>query len=424
MQAIKIIGGKAISGEIIISGAKNAALPLMATSLLTDRQIILENVPQLADIDTMIKLLSHLGVNVEDQGEPSTISLNSSSVNNTKAPYELVRKMRASVLVLGPLLARFGKAHVSLPGGCAIGTRPIDLHLEALKCLGAEISISGGYVDAKIANTSKRLIGGRVVFPKVTVGGTENIVMAASLAEGITVIENAAKEPEISDLAKCLNSMGAKIKGFGTSTLVVEGVDSLDGTTHRVLPDRIETGTYATAAAITRGRLKLKNTEPSLLNSVIEALKQSGVRVDEGKDFVILDARGHLTAVDIVTEPYPGFPTDMQAQWMAYMATVKGSAKLTETIFENRSMHVPELSRFGASVDVFDSSAIVRGRTSLTGAPVMATDLRASVSLVLLGLAAKGETIVNRVYHLDRGYERLEEKLSSCGANIKRIEIN
>lgn len=421
MQAIKIHGGIPLKGEIPISGAKNAALPLMASSLLTSDSFVLTNVPDLADIQTMISLLSQHGALVEKGNIDGTYKLKVESISNTEAPYDLVRKMRASVLVLGPILARYGEARVSLPGGCAIGTRPIDLHLKALEALGAQIELKSGYVEAKIPKSMGRLKGGHIVFPFVTVGGTENAVMAASLANGKTIIENAACEPEIYDLANCLNSMGAKIKGAGTSVITIQGVDGLNGTNYKVLPDRIETGTYAIAAAITRGNITLTNTNSNLLEAVLSALQVSGVDIDIQDDSISINTSKQIKGVDILTEPYPGFPTDMQAQWMALMATADGAAMLTETIFENRFMHVPELVRFGANINVHGKSAIVRGNTNLSGAPVMATDLRASVSLVLLGLATAGQTVINRVYHLDRGYEKLESKLASCGAIIERI---
>ena len=417
MDRIRIKGGVPLTGTVTIAGAKNAALPLMAASLLTEETLLLTNVPYLADIATMAGLLEQHGVE-KQRSTVGDLTLTAREISNIEAPYDLVRRMRASVLVLGPLLARCGEARVSLPGGCAIGTRPIDLHLKALEQMGAQIALKEGYVEA---HTRGRLKGAHITFPVVTVGGTENALMAASLATGETVIENAAREPEISDLALCLISMGAKINGIGTDTLTVCGVEKLHGTQHRVLPDRIETGTYAIAAAITRGRIKLQQTNWDLLESVFKFLIQAGVEVEALDDGILVAAESRLVGVDVMTEPFPGFPTDMQAQWMALMTTAKGAAMITESIFENRFMHVPELSRFGADINVHGSSAIIRGRKQLSGAPVMATDLRASVSLVLAGLAAAGETIVNRVYHLDRGYESLEEKLASCGARIERL---
>jgi len=425
MDQIRIRGGVPLKGEIHIGGAKNAALPLMAASLLTDETLRLTNLPYLADILTMANLLTELGVEVKpsngagQRGMGGTVDLTATTISETTAPYDLVRKMRASVLVLGPTLAREGYARVSLPGGCAIGTRPVDLHLKALQQLGAEIELAEGYVDARAENG---LTGGHVVFPMVTVGGTENILMAATLAKGESVISNAAREPEIGDLARCLQAMGAKIEGIGTDTLTVQGVSRLHGAEHSVLPDRIETGTYAVAAAITGGELTLTGTRAELIGSAIDVLTSAGVEVTETEQGLHVNrSNGALMGVDLMTEPYPGFPTDMQAQFMALMAVSGGASMITETIFENRFMHVPELCRMGADINVHGASAIVRGVDGLSGAPVMATDLRASVSLVLAGLAAKGETVVNRVYHLDRGYERLEEKLSACGADIERV---
>jgi len=426
MDCIHIRGGTPLRGTIAIGGAKNAALPLMAASLLTDETLTLSNLPHLADISTMAKLLQELGVDVSMDGDADdgghigrVFHLSASDRSNTTAPYDLVRKMRASVLVLGPMLARVGRARVSLPGGCAIGTRPVDLHLKALEQLGAEIELNEGYIDA---HAEKGLVGGHVVFPMVTVGGTENLLMAATLAKGETVLSNAAREPEVADLAKCLIAMGATIDGIGSDTLTIQGADRLGGATHAVVPDRIETGTYAIAAAITGGALTLQGTRTDLSEAVIKVLTSAGVEISETDDgFHVSRTNGPLQGADMMTEPYPGFPTDMQAQIMALMAVAKGASMVTETIFENRFMHVPELCRMGADINVHGSSAIVRGVEGLSGAQVMATDLRASVSLVLAGLAAEGETVINRVYHLDRGYERLEDKLSACGADIRRI---
>ena len=430
MDSIRILGGKPLNGEIVIGGAKNAALPLMAAALLTDQPLTLTNMPELADIGTMANLLRQHGVrvdrsdfgagsNVADAGATGrTMTLTADKITSVTAPYDLVRRMRASVLVLGPLVARMGEAKVSLPGGCAIGTRPVDLHLKALETLGAKIEVQSGYIHATAPGGLK---GANIVFPKVTVGGTENLLMAAALAKGDTVLENAAREPEIGNLADCLNAMGAKITGIGSGTLRITGVSTLRPARVAVIPDRIETGTYAIAGAITRGRVKLVGTRYELLESVFAAMRQAGVKVEPGENSVTISAADGLVGVDVMTEPYPGFPTDMQAQWMALMATASGASMITETIFENRFMHVPELTRFGAEVNVHGASAIVRGRKKLSGAPVMATDLRASVSLILAGLAAEGETLVNRVYHLDRGYERLEEKLGACGAHVERI---
>ena len=428
MDAIRILGGVPLTGEITIGGAKNAALPLMAAAMLSDQPLTLINMPELVDITTMSNLLRQHGARIDQSalapgaGEAGatgrSMTITAERITSVTAPYDLVRRMRASVLVLGPLLARMHEAIVSLPGGCAIGTRPVDMHLKALETLGAKIDVKGGYIHATAPGGLK---GAKVVFPKVTVGGTENLLMAAALAAGETILENAACEPEIGNLADCLNAMGAKITGIGTGTLKITGVKSLHAARVAVIPDRIETGTYAIAAAITRGRVHLKGTRYDLLDSVFGALRQAGVTIEPTDDGVVVSAEKGLTGVDVMTEPFPGFPTDMQAQWMALMATASGASMITETIFENRFMHVPELTRFGADVNVHGASAIIRGRKALSGAPVMATDLRASSSLILAGLAAEGETLVNRIYHLDRGYERLEEKLGACGARIERI---
>jgi len=428
MDKIRIIGGVPLRGTITVGGAKNAALALMPACLLTDETLALSNLPHLVDITTMANLLSQHGVTMSLNGHAANgghtgrvLELTASSIVNTTAPYDLVRKMRASVLVLGPLLARCGQAKVSLPGGCAIGTRPVDLHLKALEQMGAVIQVEGGYIVAHVPGG--RLKGAHVVFPQVTVGGTENIMMAAALADGETVIANAAREPEVCDLAECLVAMGAKISGIGSGTLHIQGIERLHGADYAVVPDRIESGTYAVAAAITRGDIELIGARRDLLDSVEKVLVESGVSISETARGLRISADGaRIGGVDIMTEPYPGFPTDMQAQLMALMATAEGASMITETIFENRFMHVPELSRMGARVNVHGASAIVRGVPRLSGAPVMATDLRASVSLILAGLAAEGETLVNRVYHLDRGYERLEEKLAACGARIERIK--
>jgi UDP-N-acetylglucosamine 1-carboxyvinyltransferase len=427
MDKIRIVGGTPLKGSIVIGGAKNAALTLMPACLLTDETLKLSNLPHLADITTMANLLTQHGVEMVLNGHAANgghtgrvLELDAGTLTSTTAPYDLVRKMRASVLVLGPLLARCGHAKVSLPGGCAIGTRPVDLHLKALQLLGAEVDVEGGYIVASVPGG--RLKGAPVIFPQVTVGGTENILMAAALAEGETVISNAAREPEVCDLANCLVAMGARIEGIGSGTLRVEGVERLHGADYAVLPDRIESGTYAVAAAITRGRIELVGARPDLMESVTKVLSDCGVRIGETEGGMLVDAEGaHLTGVDIMTEPYPGFPTDMQAQLMALMSTADGASMITESIFENRFMHVPELARMGARVNVHGASAIIRGVPRLSGAPVMATDLRASSSLVLAGLAAEGETVVSRVYHLDRGYERLEAKLAACGAEIERF---
>ncbi len=430
MDRIRIRGGKPLRGEITISGAKNAALPLMAASLLSEETLTLSNLPHLVDISTLANLLVQLGVEIRMNGAVEAgleggpggrvLELSAREVTNTEAPYDLVRKMRASVLVLGPLLARVGHAEVSLPGGCAIGTRPIDVHLKGLEALGAEIELRDGYVHARVAG---RLKGAEVVFQAVSVGATENLLMAASLAEGETRLVNAAREPEIGDPAECLLSRGARIEGIGSDTLVIQGVDRLGGAAHRVVPDRIETGTYAMAAAITDGELDLIGARAGHLRAVIEVLTAAGVAVTEtNRGLHVKRANGPLQGVDVMTEPFPGFPTDLQAQMMALMSVSEGASMITETIFENRFMHVPELARMGATITVHGASAMVRGGPALTGAEVMATDLRASVSLVLAGLAAEGETVINRVYHLDRGYERVEEKLAACGAEIERIK--
>ncbi len=426
MDRIRIRGGSRLKGEISVGGAKNAALPLMAACLLTDQTLTLGNLPHVADITTMANLLAQLGVEVHLNGQAvngghygRVLELTARRITETRAPYDLVRKMRASVLVLGPLVARHGQAEVSLPGGCAIGTRPIDLHLQGLRQLGAEIELSEGYV---IARAPQGLSGARIVFPKVSVGATENLLMAACLAKGDSELVNAAREPEIADLALCLQKMGAEISGLGTDHLLVRGVGRLHGASHQTVADRIEAGTYAMAAAITDGEIELLGARLNLLGAVAETLTRAGVAIQEtNRGLKVSRANGELVGVDVMTEPFPGFPTDLQAQMMATMATSRGAAMITETIFENRFMHVPELCRMGANINVHGASALVRGVARLTAAPVMATDLRASVSLVLAGLAADGDTILNRVYHLDRGYERLTEKLSACGAEIERL---
>jgi UDP-N-acetylglucosamine 1-carboxyvinyltransferase len=429
MDRIRIVGGRPLHGSIPVSGAKNAALPLMAASLLTEETLTLTNLPDLADIDTMGRLLAQHGVAL-DRTEPARsteggrgygfrLAMSAQRIESTEAPYDLVRKMRASILVLGPLVARCGKARVSLPGGCAIGNRPVDLHLKGLEEMGAEIDLTGGYIEVRAPNGLK---GAEILFPKVSVGATENLMMAACLADGETVLINAAREPEIEDLARCLVAMGAEIEGIGSPRMTIRGRRHLHGATHAVLPDRIETGTYVMAAAITGGDLELVGGRPDLIGAVIKSLGEAGVAIETTpKGMRVHRMNGDLHGVDVMTEPYPGFPTDLQAQMMAIMTAAKGASMITETIFENRFMHVPELTRMGANITVHNASALVRGVPALKGAPVMATDLRASVSLVLAGLAAEGETILNRVYHLDRGYERLEEKLAACGAEIQRI---
>ncbi|MEH6546414.1 MAG: UDP-N-acetylglucosamine 1-carboxyvinyltransferase [Sneathiella sp.] len=427
MDSIRIRGGKPLYGKIEISGAKNAALPLMVASLLTEETLTLSNLPQVADISTLINLLCQHGatavMNGQSSGEGSSIgrslSITAYDITNTEAPYDIVRKMRAGALVMGPLLARVGKARVSLPGGCAIGTRPMNLHIDGLELMGAKIDIVGGYMEAV---APEGLQGADIRFETASVGATENLLMAACLATGQTVLENAAREPEITDLIRLLRQMGALIEGDGTDRLTITGVDKLKGTDYRVMPDRIETGTYAIAAAITGGEIELTNTDSDLIKSVIDVLIEAGADVVPTDTGLIVSRKSAiLNGVDIMTLPYPGYPTDMQAQMMALMTVAGGAAMITETIFENRFMHVPELARLGANITVHGHSALVRGVDSLVGAPVMATDLRASVSLVLAGLAATGETVINRVYHLDRGYERLEEKLAACGADIERI---
>jgi len=427
MDIIRIRGGRKLEGKIRIGGAKNAALPLMAASLLTSETLNLSNIPDLADITTMLQLLKELGVQESSgintsnaDGDKTLLTLEALEPEKKVAPYDLVRRMRASILVLGPLLARWGKARVSLPGGCAIGTRPVDLHLKGFEMMGAEIELKEGYIKAQAPNG---LIGANVVFPTVSVGATENILMAATLADGKTTISNAAREPEIADLANCLKAMGAKIEGIGSDTLLIEGTNKLHSANHSVLPDRIETATYAVAAAITGGDIELIGTRADLVKSILDVLVKTGSEVIESdKGVRVKNILGKIKGIDIMTEPYPGFPTDMQAQIMALLAISNGASMITETIFENRFMHVPELCRMGADINVHGSSAIVRGVNKLSGAELMATDLRASVCLVLAALAAEGVTTLNRVYHLDRGYERLEEKLSECGADIQRIK--
>lgn len=417
MDRIRIRGGKPLNGQIAISGAKNSALKLMAASLLTDEPLILSNMPRLADTRFMGQLLNHLGVETEER-EGGVLFMHASALAEPFAPYDLVRKMRATFNVLGPLVARLGRAKVSLPGGCAIGARPVDLHLKALEALGATIELEEGYVLASAPNGLK---GGQFAFPIVSVGATEHALLAAVLAEGETILENCAREPEITDLAECLNAMGAKISGAGSPTITVEGVERLSGAEWSVVPDRIETGTFAIAVAATGGEVMLTKAAPAHNRALWAALKQAGVTVETGPDSVRIARNGtSLSPVDIQTAPWPGFATDLQAQFMALMALAEGASLIRETIFENRFMHAPELARLGARIDVHGNEAVVRGPAALKGAPVMATDLRASVSLVIAGLAASGETLVSRVYHLDRGFENLEDKLSRCGAQIVR----
>jgi UDP-N-acetylglucosamine 1-carboxyvinyltransferase len=417
MDTIRIRGGRPLSGEIPIGGAKNAALPLMAAGLLTEERLQLSNVPRLADIDTMTSLLTQHGIAIEPVGNDGRTLSIGGAITSTEAPYDIVRKMRASVLVLGPLLARCREARVSLPGGCAIGTRPVDLHLKGLEQMGARIDLEAGYINATAPGGLK---GATIVLAFASVGATENLLMAASLADGQTTIANAAREPEIGDLVACLQAMGARIEGAGTGTLVIEGVKRLHGASHPIIPDRIETGTYACAAAITGGTVLLRGADLAHLSSVRAVMAAAGVDLEAEPGGVRVTRRNGLHGTDAMTEPYPGFPTDMQAQFLVLMSVAEGAAMVTETIFENRFMHVSELTRMGASINVHGASAIVRGVARLSGAPVMATDLRASASLVIAGLAAVGETVVNRVYHLDRGYEALEQKLAACGADIER----
>ncbi len=418
MDKLIINGNVPLHGEIRISGAKNAALPIIAASLLTGAPVRIGNIPHLHDVTTIISLLGQMGASLT-LDEKANIEVNASGVNSFYAPYELVRTMRASVLVLGPLLGRFGEADVSLPGGCAIGTRPVDQHLKGLQAMGADIRVENGYIKAK---AKKRLQGTTIVMDLITVTGTENIMMAAVLAEGTTVILNSAREPEVEDLANFLNTLGAKISGAGTSTITIVGVKELGSGTYQVLPDRIETGTYLTAAAITRGKVKLKNTRPDIVNSVLLKLEEAGADIEIGPDWISLDMHGNRPrAVDVSTAPYPAFPTDMQAQIMALNTVAEGTGTITENVFENRFMHVQELLRMGAQISLRGNTAFCTGIDNLQGAPTMATDLRASASLVLAGLAASGETSVDRIYHIDRGYECIEEKLTQLGARIHRI---
>ena len=417
MDKLIITGGGQLSGEIRIAGAKNAALPILAAAMLSDDPVTVRNVPHLHDITTTLELLGHMGIEfVVD--EKLNIEINASVIKNFYAPYELVKTMRSSILVLGPLLAKFGEAEVSLPGGCAIGSRPVNLHIKGLEAMGADIKVENGYIKAK----AKRLKGARLVMDIVTVTGTENLMMAATLADGTTVIENAAREPEVLDLAMCLISMGAKIEGAGTDTITIEGVEKLHGTVYDVLPDRIETGTYLVAAAISCGKIKIKDTRPDILDAVLAKLREAGADIETGEDWISLDMHGKRPkAVDIHTAPYPAFPTDMQAQFTAMNAVAEGSGAITETVFENRFMHISELQRMGADITLEGNTAICKGVEKLTGAPVMATDLRASASLVLAGVIAEGDTVVDRIYHIDRGYDCIEEKLASLGAVIRRV---
>lgn len=418
MGKLIISGGIPLKGDVRISGAKNSVLPILAGSLLSTAPVLISNVPHLHDVTTMMELLGQFGVQLAVD-EQLTIELNASGVNHFKAPYELVRTMRASILVLGPLLARFGQAEVSLPGGCAIGPRPVDLHIRGLEAMGAQIEIENGYIKAKAPG---RLKGADILLETVTVTGTENLMMAAVLAKGQTILRNAAREPEVQDLAQFLNTLGAHIEGAGSDTIIIEGADHLKGGTYRIVPDRIETATYLVAGAITKGQVKTKNTRPELLEAVLQKLEEAGATIERGIDWISLDMQGQRPrAVDIKTAPFPGFPTDMQAQFTALNAVALGTGIITETVFENRFMHVQELCRMGADISVSTNTAICRGVPTLAAAPVMATDLRASASLVLAALCAKGETTVDRIYHIDRGYECIEEKLMQLGAKISRL---
>ena len=420
MDKLVIQGGARLHGEVTISGAKNAALPILCAALLAETPLKLSSVPKLKDVGTTINLLQHMGVVVTRNADK--VDLDASNIKILEAPYEMVKTMRASILVLGPLLARFGKARVSLPGGCAIGSRPVDLHIKGLQAMGANIHIEHGYIEASAEHLpNKRLQGARYYMDLVTVTGTENLMMAAALAQGVTVLENAAKEPEVVDMADCLIKMGAKIKGAGTDVITIEGVDKLNGAEHQVVCDRIEAGTYMVAAAMTGGEVKLLNVSAHLLDAVIEKLREAGATVLSDANTITVKSDGKLKAVNIRTAPHPAFPTDMQAQFMALNTVASGVSKVTETIFENRFMHVQEMQRLGADIDIDGNTALVKGVSELEGATVMATDLRASASLVLAGLVAKGQTVIERIYHLDRGYEDLEEKFNALGANVKRL---
>lgn len=416
MEKLAIEGGIPLNGEVAISGAKNAALPILCASLLTADPLIVSNVPHLRDVSTMLSLLGQMGVSVS-MDDKLGIELRAADIHTPEAPYEMVKTMRASVLVLGPLAARFGEARVSLPGGCAIGLRPVDQHLKGLQAMGATITMDHGYMIVR----APRLKGARICMDLVTVTGTENLMMAAALAEGTTIIENAAREPEIPDLAACLTAMGAKIKGAGTDTVTVEGVEKLHGAGHSVMPDRIETGTFLVAAAATGGTVRVTGARPGTLDAVLDKLREAGVKIETGDDWIAVRPNGRLKAVNLRTAPYPAFPTDMQAQFVALNSVASGTGVVNETIFENRFMHVQELCRLGADIEVEGNTAVVKGVAHLDGATVMATDLRASASLVIAGLVARGTTIVDRIYHLDRGYEAIEEKLSRLGARIKRV---
>jgi len=417
MNKLLIKGGDTLNGEVRISGAKNAVLPILAATLLAEGTSVVQNVPHLHDVTTTMALLGSMGVSVTVD-ETMSIEVDTSTLSTQIAPYDLVRTMRSSILVLGPLLARYGYAEVSLPGGCAIGSRPVNIHIKGMQEMGADIEVKNGYIIAR----AERLKGARIVMDMVTVTGTENLLMAAVLADGITILENAAREPEVTDLVNFLNKMGAKISGAGSDTLTIEGVESLQGTTYKVVPDRIETGTFLVAAAITGGKVRVKDTDPTLLDAVLDKLRDSGATIECGEDWIELDMKGKRPkAVSVRTAPYPAFPTDMQAQFTALNVVAEGTGTIVETIFENRFMHVQELQRMGANIEVEGNTAIVRGVEELNAAPIMATDLRASASLILAGLVAKGETEVLRIYHIDRGYELIEEKLSYLGAKISRV---
>ena len=417
MDKLIITGGRPLSGDVRISGAKNAALPILAATLLAEDPMVIGNIPHLRDITTTMELLGRMGVELTVD-EKMRVEVDAGRLDNPFAPYELVKTMRASILVLGPLLARCGQADVSLPGGCGIGSRPVDLHIEGLRAMGAEITVEGGYIKAR----ASRLKGVRLVLDLVTVTGTENLMMAATLADGVTLLENAAREPEVVDLANCLNAMGAKISGAGTTTITIEGVKSLHGTHYEVLPDRIETGTFLVAGAISGGKVRVRDTDPTQLDAVLKKLREAGAALEVGDDYIILDMHGKRPrAVNVHTAPYPAFPTDMQAQFTALNTVAEGVGTITETVFENRFMHVQELQRMGANIKLEGNTAICTGVPRLTGAPVMATDLRASASLVLAGLVADGETVVDRIYHVDRGYQNIEDKFAGLGAQIRRV---
>lgn len=417
MDTLKIVGGTPLEGQVRISGAKNAVLPIVAATLLCEEAVNISNVPHLRDVTTAIQLLSRMGVHVT-LDESMGIETDASKVTSTCAPYDLVKTMRASILVLGPLVARFGHAEVSLPGGCAIGSRPVDLHIEGLRAMGAEVEVENGYIKA----SAKRLKGTKLVFDTVTVTGTENLMMAAALAEGTTILKNAAREPEVVDLANFLNACGAKIRGAGTQTIEIIGVERLTGCSWHVVPDRIETGTYLVAAAVTGGHVRTMNTRPMIMDAVLQKLEAAGAHIDTGEDWIELDMRGKRPkAINLRTSPHPGFPTDMQAQFCVLNAVAEGTGVISETIFENRFMHIQELQRMGVNARIEGNTVMITGVEKLTGAPVMATDLRASASLILAGLVAEGETLVQRIYHVDRGYERIEEKFSQLGAQIERI---